>query len=303
MKQIEQFNRLLNSSRRQDTLGDPLYREQIDHIIRSILKERRPNSQVCIIGAGQCSDFSLSTFLEFSKNVIVTDIDQKALEECVKNRQHVSIQAVEYTGFEEIGFFDLFGPVMWQSKTTNDIDLFMSKIIHDVKGYRFLEAYEQQMDMVLISPIYTQLLYQQVMLELAGLRQDGFDPSLATYMEERLLEEMPGVLERFNQNVIKLLQDDGVLLVLSDVFELHHDSDFYRKVAHSIKQKDVMDEIHKSYVNTYGYGLGDYGLYDLDNHLVINKSRWLMWRFNDDRSFAVHLCIYTKKTHYKGGTK
>lgn len=302
MRQIEQFNHLLNHSRRQDKIDDISYREQVDMIVRSILRERPPSSQVCIVGAGQCNDFSLATFLEYSRNVVVTDIDKESLETCVKNRQRSTIEVVEYTGFDDINFFEMFGPVMWQLNSKEEIDDFFSKVEDDVKDYRFLELYQNQMDMVFVSPIYTQLLYQQLMLELHGLRQDGYDEHLAQYTERKFLEWMPGVIERFNQNVIHLLKEDGVLLVLSDVFELEHESDFYRKVAHCIKQKDVMDEIYQSYVNTYGLGLGDYGLQELQEHLNVTKSRWLLWRFNDDKSYAVHLCIYTKQTHNKGGT-
>jgi hypothetical protein len=303
MKQIEQFNRLLNHSRRQDKKDDPLYREQIDTIVRSILREKPANSQACIIGAGPCTDFSLTAFLESCSRVIVTDVDQQSLDDCVKNKQRTTTKVVEYTGFDDVGFFELFGPMIWQSKTEEDIDQFFTKMIENVKEYRFLQDYENKNDLVFVSPIYTQLLYQQMMLELGGLVHDGYDEALAQHCQERFLDVMLGVIERFNQNLIPLLKDDGTLLVLSDVFELEHDSDFYRKVVHSIKQKDVMDEIYHTYLNTYGYGLGDYGLEDLKKHLAMTKSRWLLWRYNDDKSYAVHLCIYTKNTKNKGGTK
>lgn len=301
MSQIKQFNNLLNRSRhsRKDTTDS--YRDHIDTTIRSVLREQPTDPQVCIIGAGKCTDFSLSIFLEYSSNVIVSDIDQASLETCVGQRRNVVIEAVEYTGFESIQFFETFGHEMWHCHTTDDVDQYITRMIAKVEDYRFLPDYERQVDVVFVSPIYTQLIYHQIVSECIGLIQDGYNRELAQYCQERMLREMPGVIARFNRNLISLLNDNGTLLVLSDVFEMKNDSEFYRKVAFSIKQKDVMDEIYRNYQETYGFGLGDYGLYQLEESLQKTKNRWLLWRFNDDKSYAVHLCIY--KQNNKGGTK
>jgi len=108
---------------------------------------------------------------------------------------------------------------------------------------------------------------------------------------------MPSVIDRFNHNLLGLLKEEGSMMVLSDVFELEQSSGFYRRVKNSIKNYDVMEEIYEGYKKKYGMGLGDYGLYNLDDKMQTIVSRWLIWPKNEESSYIVKLKIY----NYKGG--
>jgi hypothetical protein len=300
MSYIEEFNHRLNKSIVETPKSDHHYVDQVATALRSILRSKAVWDRACIIGAGRCRDIPTMLFLDHFKEIIVTDVDVTSLKECTKNRRNLSIQQVEYTGFQEAHFFERFGETMWQATTKEDVDRFLDDTRSRVQNYRFLEHEKESMEFVFVSPIYTQLIVQQAMHELHGLVQDGYDPQLAAYMQERLLVEMSSIIERFNDNVIYLLKEEGILFVLSDVFELQTNSEFYRRVTNSIKNQDVMNEIYENYNNTYGFGLGDYGVYDLTTKLDVIRDRWLLWNFSNTRSFAIHLYIYNKN---KGGTQ
>lgn len=300
MKQMEEFNFALNQSQQRRSELSESYKENVDIAIRSLLRSKPTKDQVLLIGTGRCNDVSLPIFLESCSRVIATDVDRQSLEECVKRKQ-VQMEVVEYTGFGQAQFFEQFPQRMWNATSKHDIEQFVAETMEQVESYQFLADYHGTNDIVFVSPIYTQLVYQQVLHELAGLRRDGYSEDLADYMTQRMLDHMPGIIERFNSNLIRLLKPDGTLFVLSDVFELEHGSDFYRKIALAIKQKDVMDEIYENYRNEFGLGLGDYGLYDLNERMIRSKNRWLLWQFDEQKSYAVHLNIFHQSTN-EGGT-
>lgn len=300
MSYIEDFNRRLNKSIKETPKSDEQYIEQITTSVHSVLRQRTSWDKVCIIGAGRCRDVPIMLFLEHFKQVIVTDIDLQSIEQCTKNRRNLILKQIEYTGFSDAHFFDRFGEKMWSAKSEEEIDQFIDDTISQVEHYHFLPDEIETYDFVYVSPIYTQLILHQTMNEMNGLLQDGYDPKLVEYMQEKLLTEMPGIIERFNNNLLRLLKKNGILFVLSDVFELEENTEFHRKITHSIKNQDVMNEIYQNYYNTYGFGLGDYGLYNLTTKLDVIRHRWLLWKFSNTRSFAIHL--YTFQNN-KGGTK
>jgi hypothetical protein len=46
-------------------------------------------------------------------------------------------------------------------------------------------------------------------------------------------------------------------------------------------------------------GLGDYGLYNLDEKMEGNLTKWLVWPFREETNLIVKLKIYIKKKNLK----
>lgn len=302
MSHIEQFNRRLNQSIIDKTVDDSLFKEKMDLVVQSLLRTMDRKVNACIIGAGKCQDFSLPIFMSEFDRTLVTDVDFQTIKEAVGRKPKIEIRRVEYTGFEACGFFDDFKERIVNSRDFKKIDQIIAHKIEEVKKYEFLQEEYGSMDLVYVSPIYSQLVYQQLLREVSILRETGFPEHLLKYIETVFLDEMIGVIERFNQNLIKLLHPDGMLVMLSDIFELDHGSNFHLRVVNGIKNKDVMDEIYNGYIKKYGFGLGDYGLYNLDQQVIDIRSRWMIWPFTEKKSYAVKLKIY-KKYKLEGGAK
>jgi len=146
-----------------------------------------------------------------------------------------------------------------------------------------------------MSPIYTQLVYNQVLRECSILRESGYPEHMIKYIENIMLDKMVHVIDRFNDNIIKTLNDDGYLLVISDVLQLDKNSNFYLRVKNGIRSHEVMEEIYSAYKEKHGIGIGDYGLLNLDEKLKSYLSRWLIWPFDGSTSFVVKLKIYKKE--------
>ena len=94
---------------------------------------------------------------------------------------------------------------------------------------------------------------------------------------------MPVVIDRFNDNIICLSKKQSRIIILSDIFEAKHDSKFYR----SITSLTDMDRHHQTYIRQYGFGLGDYGLHNLEGKLKKLDHKWFEWPFDKGTSLFV----------------
>ena len=301
MKFMEVFNRDLNTSLNQENKDVDAFRLQVDLILKSLVERLNDNKRVIIIGAGKMKDFSATFFVRRFEEIILTDIDMISVNEAVSNlkvsekdKRKITKIRIEYTGFEKNSFFKDFKERIINCRTFEKIDQVISSKLEGLENYRFLKDYKNSGDLVYVSPIYTQLVYNQVLRECSVLRENGYPEHMLKYIENIMLDKMVGIIDTFNDNIISSLKDDGYLIVLSDVFQLDKKSDFYLRVKNGIRSHEVMDEIYEGYKVKYGMGIGDYGLLNLDEKLKSYLSRWLIWPFDESSSFVVKLKIYKK---------
>jgi hypothetical protein len=294
MKLIEQFNHRLNQSSEVIKNQDVSFRNQVDKTLEIIIQSMSNKENACIIGAGQCRDFSLPIFIDLFNYTLLTDIDEKTVLEMVDTSSRLQFKQVEYTGFDSYRFFQDFKEQMNSSKDILQIEQNINEKLEAIKQYTFLQEHFGLMDLVYVSPIYSQLVYQQILQECNLLRLSGFPEENIRHIESLMLDKMINVIDQFNNNIVSLLKDEGHLIVLSDIFELEHGSMFHKRIANEINNIEMMNSIHKEYVGQYGMGLGDYGLYNLDKKMHEINSKWLLWTFTEKRSYAVKLKIYIK---------
>lgn len=296
------FNNRLNNSFSKPKKAESLFYKHIDSMLKSTFNSMNKKRQALIIGSGKMDEFSLHLFLKTFGKVVVTDIDISSAKRVVsdmdlskKLKQKLFLEEIEYTGFDQFHFFEDFRTQIANMKSNKEIEIFIDEKIKKIKTYQFLEHCFKKYDFVYVSPIYTQLIYNQVLLECSLLRNAGYPENLLKFIEDKMIDEMIPIIDRFNSNLIKFLHEDGILLVLSDIFEVNVDSDFDRRVKHSINNKDVMDSIYDNYSTKYGMGFGDYGLYSLDERISSLKHRWFIWPFNENTNLVIKLKIYNEK--------
>ncbi|MCK5762237.1 MAG: hypothetical protein KAH16_05000 [Candidatus Izimaplasma sp.] len=303
MKVIELFNRDLNKSLTHDTNSVKAFRLQIDLLLKSVSERLFENEIAIIIGAGKMKDFSLAFFVKNFNQVILTDIDLKTVNEEVKELKlsndelaKITKIRIDYTGFEKNQFFNDFKEKIINCHSYEKIDQVINSKLKGLDKYQFLEVYPATTDLVYVSPIYTQLVYNQILRECSILRETGYPEHMIKYIENTMLEKMVEVIERFNDNLVRILKPLGQLVVLSDVFQANIGSDFHLRVKNGIKNYEVMEEIYEGYKLKYGIGLGDYGLLNLDEKLTPYLSKWLLWPYDDKSVFVVKLKIYQKNS-------
>ena len=302
MKVIETFNRKLNQSLTYENKEIKAFRQQVDLILKSVYERLNRNERAIIIGAGKMKDFSLTFFVKNFKQTVITDIDLNTVNEAIKEfrfspreLEKVTKIRMDYTGFEKNQFFNDFKERIINCHSFEKIDQVINSKLVGLENYRFLKAYPESADLVFISPIYTQLVYNQVLIECSVLRENRYPEHMIKYIESVLLDKMVEVIDRFNDNLIETISPLGQLVALSDIFQVDIGSNFHLRVKNGIKNYEVMEEIYEGYKLKYGTGLGDYGLLNLDEKLAPYLSRWLIWPYDNKSVFVVKLKIYKKK--------
>ena len=204
----------------------------------------------------------------------------------------LSIIIITSLNVKAIDFFSNFKQWLGSVKDTASIQKYIDKVMNDTKDYHFLEDQTNQFDFIYVSPIYTQLVFQQYTNDLAALRMHGVPEHILKYAEDVMLTKMTTIIDRFNRNLKRLIKPNGYIVIVSDVFELQVGSEYYQRIKNAIGSKEVIDSIYQDYFGEYGYGFGDYGLYNLDQKISPIRERWMLWEFSQYKHFLIKLKIY-----------
>lgn len=304
MKIIELFNRKLNQSNLLDESSKNTFQNNNQRFLKSVVDKLPKHQKVAVIGAGKMTDFSVEYLAKRFDEVVLTDIDLLSVNEAIKYEklpkhllEKITKIRVEYTGFEQNQFFNDFKERIVNCHSYDKLEKVVKSKLTGLEEYKFLKDYQNSIDLLYVSPIYTQLVYNQLLRECAILRENRYPEHLIKYLEEILLDEMVYVIDRFNQNLVQSLSDEGVMYVLSDIFQIDNGSEFYYRIINGIQSHDVMEEIYLGYQRKYGVGLGDYGLINLDDKLHSTLSKWLLWEFDNEKMFVVKLKVYKKNNN------
>lgn len=303
MKVMETFNRQLNQSLTLENKEMQAFKLQVDLLLKSVYERLDEHTKAIIIGAGKMKDFSLTFFVKNFAEVVLTDIDLGTVNEELrvlrfseKDLAKITKIRMEYTGFEKNQFFTDFKERIVNCHSFEKVDQVIQSKLNGLEDYKFLKDYNELADLIYVSPIYTQLVYNQALRECAILRESRYPEHMIKYVESVLLDKMIEVIDRFNDNLIKTLKPKGHLMALSDIFQVDIGSNFYLRIKNGIKNYEVMEEIYEGYRIKHGTGLGDYGLLNLDEKLESYLSRWLIWPYDEKSVFVVKLKIYKKNT-------
>lgn len=303
MNSIEEFNQIHNqvSKRRKDW---KTYRNNVTSYILGFF----PNNnleifKILIIGAGNCDDIDLSMIQKIKSHIYLSDIDRVALDYAVKSYQmdkdKTTVLQTEFTGLSHSVLWNDFVKRMLKLKTKHEIEKELKELQKRIENYSFLETYQNQFDLIIISPIYTQLLYQQLVLNLNVLESVNYSSELIHYINDSFMQRMPKIIQQFNQNTIALLKNQATLIVMSDIYEVQNNNPLFQELHEYITQPEQLDAYQKNYLENYGYGFGDYGLYHLEETTNLKTHKWFEWPFSTEKTMFVKVEIFEHKARGK----
>lgn len=284
---IKAFNELLNSSYSAQNQYDEWsgYREAITSYIEEAMGDEVDT--ILILGAGNCNDIGLKHLIRRSKQLILTDIDGEAVRRgSMRQQVEVQIMGMDYLGIEGTklmaGLSDLCA--FFSEDRYNQ---WLESLVSTIKERRFTWS-QAVPDIVVVMPIYTQLIFRQVEHQL----NEAYKIKLITskqlaFAQGQLLEEVPKVIQSFNLSLIEMAQQGSTLIVYSDYIE---DSPM-GPYCQGFKDKRF-DVMFHQYHKTYGMGLGHYGMEDLAYTLKRYNEQWFMWPFTVDRTLFVKAACF-----------
>jgi len=297
MNLVEQFNHDVNNSDQTRFERWTDYRKKVSAFLLPHFEEHGKQEKLLILGAGNCDDLDLLFLKTHYSFITLTDIDVLNIQKGIINQglsvQDFEILQVDYTGFEKVGFFNHLVDDLLLCTSVDAIESLIISKLKNLTNHQFLSSYERMFDSILMTPLYTQLVLNQVLNTMEVMDKLKYPNHLIKFIEARMLDEMPIIIDRFNQNVNILLKENGYLFILSDIFQSGIDEAFYHQVTQSIDSVEFMDLIYANYMNLYGYGLGDYGLLSMSYLRKSKHYTWLIWPFTEQVHMIVKFEIFS----------
>lgn len=256
------------------------YRQEITDFVNENLAVSKGN--LLVLGAGNCHDLNLKDLLQQGHALILTDIDGNSMIDGVE-RQKVQAEVIEmdYLGLSDRHWIDELQRICLSGHPI-EFTKWLSHLMATVKEEHFV-WHGKQIDVTLCLPIYTQLLFSQVEGQLRQywlsdvLREEDYNDYVRA-----LLDIMPSIIGYFNEGLLDLVEKGSQVIVLSDCLEDVPEGSYSQAY-----EAGKFEQAYDQYCQTYGMGLGHYGLYNLEAQTTPSKSKWFRWPFAHDRVLFV----------------
>jgi len=300
---MREFNRRVNTSYNPDykyVLWSE-YRKQNNKLIDDIIAlNGQESNEIIVLGAGECNDLDLEYICSNFHRVVLTDVDSRSLKEGI-NRQSLTedalakihIKEVEYTGLEEIKFFERVLQMVEQKVTKDKILFYIEETRNRLKEIRVLEEYRNRFAVVLTTSVYTQLVYTQSQMMLDVIKHlRAFDQTTINEIEMKILDVIPDIIEGYNALLISLASKKSVIGMWTDILQFETRGKMKEDIRVALELKELQSEVLEKYiVDMAGKGLAYYGREDLLNRIDAVKSYWWIWPFDEAKSYLVYGCI------------
>jgi len=241
------------------------YRRQVS---RFMAGHNFKDQDILIVGSGHLNDLDMSLF-ELARSICLVDIDISASRSGLLRQGisgPISLLEKDLTGLNKTPLMTVFSQGSRQDKIN---------ILDDLKQEIFdlnLDTY----DTIIILPLYSQLV-------LPGLITYCDDPGLI----DRVMNFSASRIQILNFQLMDCLKVKGHLFVFADLLEYDTQSEEAQYLKAHKNHSMILEDHVQSYLMTYGYGLGSFGLLHLEGELKAMTKDYLIWPFNSDRLLLV----------------
>lgn len=276
MNTIRNYNEHLNASYPMETKFKQWseYRKTVTNLC---LQQGPLKGGIAIFGAGYLNDIELNALLNGSTHLTLVDCDGAAMEKGLAHQKYKGVvkeQVLDLTGLDSENFFDEL-TVLMTYKDIVGIERYLDELVFKESTLFAKDSF----DVILISPMYTQLILPQFMDLVAFTEMQEHMARLT----EAILKFLARLIESLNKALLSVLKLGGLCIAWSDIVEYSIDDKTY---AHLEKTEAGLKRHVLDYEEQYGLGLGSYGLLQLsqefDNEREMQEN-WLIWPFDEDR--------------------
>lgn len=260
--------------------------------ISSFIDRYAPDYSNCLLlGAGYMNDIDLASLHSNYEGLTCVDVDSIAMQLGLEQQKmgrdpRVHIVEADVSGLPDDFFDEVDG--YWERKDFSGLKLYLDGVEQHPKLP--VEAVIEY-DMVLISALYSQLVFSQIMGLLS--QRDG-EPAQFESVLRMILDFMPRFLDEFNTRLCELVKANGLIIAWSDILEYRRDDPLVLELTTHIDDTKFVDGVVDHYVSQYGHGISSYGMENLFRRLSVLDSKWLLWPFDPSRVFLVKLNVGRK---------
>jgi len=274
-----------------------LYREKLTYEVVKVLSASK-HRDLLIIGSGSLDDLDMNQIIPKSKIISFLDLDMDSTQNGLVRQKISSHDMIfieqDITRFDDVEFFSQWHTFMLQNPTLEETFSFIEDQIKKVFAQHFQMNILKTYDVVVVLPIYTQLIYH----EWVQLIEEHFPKSWSKEelekMKSYILDLMVPLMNHVNEGIKACVKPSGQIIAFSDLLEWNiHDFHVFEKAHPSLSEHDFM-AYYQSYLNQYGMGLGDFGLWSLKDQLHFEGSKLMLWPFSSERMMLVQMMILFK---------
>lgn len=291
---IKKFNKNLNKDHENEQRFNrwDIYRKRItNYIIQGRTSDE--NGSLLIVGAGNCEDLELGKIKDAFRSITLSDIDNESMIKGIKNQniKGIEIKEIDYLGLDKNNFIEELMKQIEEKATIETIKEYIKEKLKSVVAFRELIEEESSYDYVVCTPIYTQLIFNQICESIYLYVADN-RITIEEYreLERHTLDQMPKLVDTFNKGMWKLTKTKGVLIVFSDVLVDDINGKYYKLYNNG----NNFDQVLFEYAQEYGVGIGHYGLSSLDDLGEGYRSAWFLWPFYKETILFVQGKTYNK---------
>lgn len=291
---LAKFNNGLNMQTDQNRHSDwAKYREMTtDLIIKRMNDNHKNNSNVLIIGAGNCDDINLQQLIENSKNIICLDIDAESVRRGFQKQKCASpiVIPMDITG---LSYRKIYSKIVRCSSYQEAIKCLYPEI---QTGYtlskeilKILSKYRNFFDMIIFMPVFTQLF--GALRELLILQFPGMENKIMLDLEKY----EPLTAASINKMIDYVAAPNCMVFGVSDVYELplNTHQELIAETQLCI-QKGLALPLEKLQTRAL---LGRNIFYDCISNKALEQNTLFncyFWPFNNQKWYLVHATYYMK---------
>jgi|SRR6056297_3015022 len=297
---IQKFSTLLNKSISTEYKINHWnnYRNQIKSFIGKNIHNKK-EKKIIVLGAGDCGDINLKFFKNNFKKVLLTDIDKNALKRGIKkqNISNINYSTIDYTGLDNINFYEKLIALLNKGKEIKKVKNYIDSSLENIKIRNLINMLQYKFEVVLSLPIYTQFFYQhfQTLINYYEIykKYNSTDISeISTFM----LNKTKTVIKNYNYFIKEITTENGRIIALLDMLEYKSESKEIKKIKklQTLKKRHEKDKFIKILIKKSGFGIPNFALKNLNDIFSERKSKWLLWNFDENRTFIVKIILFQK---------
>ncbi len=276
MATVKEFNHILNRSYNISEMYTQWskYRSLITEFIKDV---DLVGKSLLIVGSGHLNDINIKELMTYTSNITFVDVDIQSTVLALHKR---NLEPEMFNLIElDLTSFDKFANQFDNAVKQGNLVEFRELIEKGAMDYN-LGMY----DSLIILPIYTQILFQQLVNRaesILGFKPDG--------LHNDIMSIIAVFIDKINATLYTSIHVNGQVIILSDVFEYDVSDPMLKVLEASIddhNQKEI-NAFYESYLQAYGYSLGAYGLYNMAEKVTIESEKFFVWNFDDRRRLIV----------------
>lgn len=296
-------------------------RQGVWQVVAKILSEcnnfSKPN--IIIFGAGACDDLPIDFICDKFSEIVLVDIDGKALNEALRKIPNDSKNKVIFVEWDVTGLYNnselklcLENAKNGAYKTVDDVIKDISKLTMKIQDLDLPIEIQKRMPFsvvlsdLIVTQLFTNYFYNEVSLNLIELEPAIFEKNLADFNIKEIVDSL---LSQHLKLLQKVTTTYGKIIVLADTFVYGTEANLLKSPFNEVikRNPEFISDYTKIYIqditkwmNNYSVAGSNIPYYIKINNfkrLYIDSVLWWWWTFNKERLYFVMCYIFTVCDH------